>query len=354
MSASVAFSAAAGKLLIVGDARPEGSALAATRGGRIRSYDVYGVHLASDYDFCNPLPASPARAADAEVVFSCVSGAPPWADWQVAEVVDEQGLRKDGSPDFVFARFPSHDAIRITEAVDFYVSDHEVICHLLDEELRYLVEIALLGMVFAFWLERRGTLTLHASVAVVEDAAVAFLGGSGGGKTSTLVACLARGHALLVDDLLAVREQGGQILGERGYPALRLLPEQADRFLGGHEDLPLLHPHFTKRRALIGPGAFGRFADGPAPIRRLYLPERLAPVDAEVEIERLRADEAVMALMRHSFLPREMQRFGWQPRRLPGLTTIAAAAPVARLRYPSGFDRLPDVLRHVELDLLDE
>lgn len=317
----------------------------------MRSYDLYGVRMASDHEFANPLPESTAPPGSADLVFTCVDETPSWADWSTATVVDEQGRRADGSPDFVFARFASHDAIRIPGAVDFYVFDDRVTCHVVDERHRYLVEIALLGMVLAFWLERRGTLTLHASVAVVDGSAVGFLGSSGGGKTSTLLACLDRGHALLTDDLLAVREQGDHVRAERGYPALRLLPEQVARFVGSDEDLPLLHPDFEKRRVSVGDGGFGPFADGAAPLRRLYLPERGPAADAPVVIERLRPDEAVMTLLRHSFLPREVQRFGWQPRRLAEMPGIVRHLSVARLRYPSGFARLPEVIAAVERDL---
>lgn len=317
----------------------------------MRSYDLYGVRMASDHEFANPLPASPVPATEADLVFACVKEAPSWVDWSAATVVDEQGRRSDGSPDFVFARFPSHDAIRIPGALDFYVSDDRVTCHVVDGRHGYLVEIALLGMVLAFWLERRGTLTLHASVAVLEGAAVGFLGSSGGGKTSTLLACLARGHALLTDDLLAVRQEEDHVRAERGYPALRLLPEQVARFVGDDHALPLLHPAFEKRRVLVGNGGFGRFADGAAPLRRLYLPERGPATHASVVIEPLRADEAVVTLLRQSFLPREVQRFGWQARRLAEMPALVRHLSVARLRYPAGFDRLAEVIAAVERDL---
>lgn len=317
----------------------------------MRSYDLYGVRMASEHEFVNPLQGSSAPAGSADLVFTCVNEPPSWVDWSAGTVVDEQGRRPDGSPEFVFVRFPSHDVIRIPGALDFYVFDDRVTCHVVDDRHGYLVEIALLGMVLAFWLERRATLTLHASVAVLNGAAVGFLGSSGGGKTSTLLGCLARGHALLTDDLLAVREQDDHVRAERGYPALRLLPEQVASFVGGDHDLPLLHPGFEKRRVLVGDGGFGRFADGAAPLLRLYLPERGPAQDAPVVIERLRPDEAVMTLLRHSFLPREVQRFGWQARRLTEMPGIVRHVSVARLRYPSGFDRLPEVIAAVEQDL---
>ncbi len=287
-------------------------------------------------------------------MFECVTAAPEEADWQRAQVVDAQGRRADGDPDFVFARLPSHDVVRITGAADFHVFDDRIVCHLLDDRHEYLVDIAFLGMVLAFWLERRGTPTLHASVAIVGDQAIGFLANKGGGKTSTLAACMAAGHALLTDDLLALTGAGAHQRVERGFPALRLWPEQVTHFVGPYEGLPVVHPDYDKRRVRVGAGGFGRFASTAAPLRRLYLPERLPESAGQIRLEPLPAAEAVMTLLRHSFLPREVQRFGWQPQRLAPFSRLVGTVPVVRLRYPSGLDRLPALVSRLEQDLRDE
>lgn len=322
------------------------------QGVGIRTYDLYGTVLGSDYGFLNQLPAAGPGAAPV-VTFTCVTAPPPGTRWTDAEVVGVQGLTPDASADFTFLRFPDHDAVRIGDVVDFHVHDDRIVCHLRDERHRYLVEIALFGMVFALWLERRGTPTLHASVVTVDGGAVGFLGSKGGGKTSTLAACLARGHALLTDDLLALTPEAVGFSVERGFPSLRLWPEQAEHFLGSAQGLPVLRPDTAKVRATVGQDQpFGRFADGPAPLRRLYLPERQDPSqDPDVRLDRLPPDLAVMALLRHSFLPREVEAFGWQPQRLRVLAAVVGAVPVLRLRYPSGLERLPSLVEHLEQDV---
>lgn len=315
----------------------------------MRRYDLYGVVVESDYGFATPLPSAPAGAGR-DLLLTVGGPGGDEVDWTTAEQLDVQGRRADGEPDFVFARFPSHDAVRITGALDFHVHDDRISCHVLDPRHEYLVDIAFLGMVMSFWLERRGVPTLHASVAVVDGGAVGFLGNKGGGKTSTLAACMQRGHPLLTDDLLALHRTAAGVAVERGFPALRLWPEQVERFVGPYEHLSVVHPDFAKRRVPVGPGGFGSFAAGAAPLKALYLPER--PADAvDVEVVRLTDDEAVMALLRHSFLPREVQRFGWQPQRLAVFADVVRTVPVARLRYPSGFPRLPEVVAALEREL---
>lgn len=316
----------------------------------MRRYDLYGLVVESDYDFATPLPPAP-EGGQRDLLVDVTDGPPEGIDWSTARVVDAQGRRADGEPDFLFARFDGYDALRITGALDFYVHDDRITCHVLDRRHEYLIDIAFLGMVMSFWFERRGVPTLHASVAVVDGGAVAFLANKGGGKTSTLAAVLRRGHALLTDDMCALRRAGSSTFVERGFPALRLWPAQVEEFVGPHQHLSPVHPDHDKRRVPVGADGFGSFAPAAAPLRALYLPERLPDADRDVEIVRLGPDEAVMALLRQSFLPREVQRFGWQPGRLQAFAEIASTVPVAQLRYPSGFPRLPTVVDAVEREL---
>jgi hypothetical protein len=346
-------SADAKRLREASTALPSDPSAQRRRGGDIRNYDLYGVVLRTDYRFATPLPQAP-EGATPDVVFTCSTTATVDVDWRSGRRIDAQGLREDGEPDFLFVRFPSHDTVRITGALDFHVFDDRITCHLLDDRHEYLVDIAFLGMVLAFGLERRGTPTLHASVATVDGRAVGFLGNKGGGKTSTLAACMARGHALLTDDLLALRQSDGTFCVERGFPALRLWPAQAEHFVGEHEDLPAVHPDFPKKRIPIGTGRFGTFAGGAAPLQRLYLPERVHGAADEIYLEPLSAAEAVMQLLRHSFLPREVHRFGWQPQRLQVFSRLVGSVDVVRMRYPSGFDLLPDAVARLEEDLRHE
>ncbi len=310
---------------------------------------MYGIALASDYEFVSTLPPT---AGPPDVSFSCSALRPSGLDWAAATVVDAQGRRADGASAFVFARFPDHAAVRITGAVDFHIWPDRIVCHLVDERHQYLVEIALFGMVLALWLELRGVATIHASAAVVDGRAVAFLASRGAGKTSTAAACIASGHELLTEDLLAVEERDKAFVGRPGYPMLRLWPEQAERFAGpGWEKLPIVHPDFPKRRIPVGASGFGTFRDRSSALHRLYLLERAQDAGAGTIITPVRPQEAVMALVRHSFLPREVQRYGLQRARMELFARLTAVTPVARLRYPAGYDRLPSVVEAIAEDV---
>src|SRR5262249_13269634 len=70
--------------------------------------------------------------------------------------------------------------------------------------LRLYVE----GMMMATLLFQRGHLVLHASVALLNTRGVGFMGSVGAGKSSTVAALHARGHAVVSDDNAALDLSG--------------------------------------------------------------------------------------------------------------------------------------------------
>lgn len=310
-------------------------------------YTVYGVTLATEYPLAVFLPTT---EASVDLTFEVGSEPPDDVDLAVHEPVYTEGRRRDGRPSFEYWALADRDVIRITGAMDFHCWPDRIVCHLTEPEHRFLVEVALFGMVLSLWLERRGTPTLHASSAVIDGGAVAFLAAAGTGKTSTAAACVAAGHPLLSDDLIAVAERDGVMLAQPGYPQFRMWPAQALHFFGSVEGHQLIRPDREKRRVTIGDGV-GTFATGPVPLAGFYLPRRTGDPDAEVRITRLRPRDAILALIQHSFLTREVIRFGLQGARLPFLARLIGSVPVCHLDLPEGLDQLPRVVAALEADV---
>lgn len=310
------------------------------------TYTVYGIALATDFPFRWPLRLTD-RSPDLR--FESVATPPIDLDWHATQPVHAVSVGGDEDrPDIAYHAFDGLDVVRIRDVADHYLWPDRIVCHLKDPAWTYLAEIQLLGMVLALWLERRGVPTLHASAVVVDGAAVAFMGAKGGGKTTAATGLIAGGHSLLADDLLALRFDAGRVLAAPGYPMLRLWPTQADHFVGDHERLPLVHPAYTKRRISI-PQEFGRFHPSPAPLRRLYVPQRSR--GAALTITPMRSRDAVIALVRESFLRDAVHGLGLAPGRLSALAQTVRDATVCTIRYPDGFDRLPELVTAVEEDL---
>jgi hypothetical protein len=309
-------------------------------------YAVYGIVLETDFVFRWPLPLTDAAP---DLRFDCVGAAPIADGWDARPPVHGVVVYgDDNDPDIAYHVLDDLDVVRIPGVADHFVWPDRIVCQLHGEGWEYLAEVQLLGMVLALWLERRGLPTLHASAAVVDGRAVAFLGTKGGGKTTAAAALVAAGHPMLADDLLAIWNATDQPRVAAGYPMLRLWPEQADHFVGHHVTLPLVHPAYTKRRVLIG-SQFGRFHGDQAPLERIYLPQRRR--GGEVEIAPVRPRDALLATVRDSFLRDAVHGLGLAGPRLERLAATLLHVPVRTLRYPTGFERLPELVAAVEADL---
>ena len=95
-------------------------------------------------------------------------------------------------------------------------------------------QVYMLGQALSFALVKQGFEPLHATVAVVDDEAVAFLGHNAFGK-STLTACfLQAGHRLLTDDLLVLQQSSSRVVAYPGPPRIKLFPQDCQPFSGKH------------------------------------------------------------------------------------------------------------------------
>ena len=81
----------------------------------------------------------------------------------------------------------------------------------------------LMGTVFAYVLQYHGYLVLHGSAVTINQHAVIFSGESGAGKSTLAAALLARGKALLTDDVCVItRNRHGKLVLVPGPPKLKL------------------------------------------------------------------------------------------------------------------------------------
>ena len=140
----------------------------------------------------------------------------------------------------------------------------------LEDALTYL-----LGPVFGFILRLRGFTALHASAAVINGCAVAFVGRGGTGK-STIVASLARsGHRILTDDIAVLEEASGTFRIKPSYPHIRLWPDSVSLLFGTDYALPKLVPScdwWDKRFLDLERDGF-YFHDQALPVRFTYILE---------------------------------------------------------------------------------
>jgi len=319
-----------------GPGRPDG----------LRTYRVFGVNLASALPFRSLLGI----ADGAEELSFAVSPVPiVTGSWKGGDPIFRSPRRFQNGESFSqLYQLNLWEALCFPGVADFYLQGDRIAAHPIGNPTSDLLEIRLLGPVLSYWLERQGFPTLHASAVAVDGRAVAFLSSHGSGKTGLAAAMMRAGLSLLTDDILPVEERDGKFLGRPGYSQMRMWPDEAEHFLGKSDDLPLVHPAITKRVVTVGGGSFGAFHDMAVPLACIYLPERV--LGGPIEIHEISRREALIELVRHSFSRHLVQAVGFQPRRLDLFARLVMQVPVRRLRYPSGFERLPEVVERLLKD----
>jgi hypothetical protein len=277
---------------------------------------------------------------------------PPAADWGAAEELYTTPPRKGyAEPDFRFFRLPDRDVLRIVGTGDVHLLDEAIVFFLQNRDHRFLVEIVLLGLAMAFWLERRGRSTLHGSAVSLDGAGVGFVAVGGMGKSSLAAYLTAHGDPLLTEDLLTWSWCDGVPLAEPGVAQLRLWPEVAAQYVSDWETLAQPHPRFSKRKMLVGSDGIGELAARRTPLQRIYVLQRTEGPLYRPMVMRLSGGEALAELLTHSYLPEIAVPFGWEARRLSQLVQLIGVAPVGVLRYPGGADQLPSVRAAILDDL---
>ena len=208
-----------------------------------------------------------------------------------------------------------------------------------DAVLRTLV----LGPGLAVLLHQSGILMLHGSAVVLDHAAIGFLGQTGEGKSTTAATLHIRGYPILTDDLMAIRNIAGIPFVLPAYPQLNLWPDSAASLGEDLSRASKLHSHIEKRAIRAAAG----FPRDPLPLRCLYVLGR----GARCRIEPLRAREAFVELMRHSYT-RRLLRGGGAPSHFRQCADLVRMTLFRRLMVRRALSELHQVAQLVENDVL--
>ncbi len=204
-----------------------------------------------------------------------------------------------------------------------------------------LLRLYLLGPALGVLLHQRGLVVLHASAATVAGGAVAFLGHSGDGKSTTTAALHARGGAVVADDVLAVdldAPAGPTVVP--GFPQLKLWPDAVSALGENPEALPRLYANEEKRAKVPSIRAMA-----PQALRRLYVLANGEPLG----LEPLGGHTAVFELLQHAYIAPALEQLGTSSF-LARCARLAATVPVRRLRRPRDLGGLAALAALVEAD----
>jgi len=198
----------------------------------VNTYRAYGLHIASDV----PLPLPPGSGAPdlslrLDAPREVPHSRPPGV--RLAEVG-----RPNGTIFYTLSRSASGTTLRYPGLCDF-VGDEtfsSLSVHPDPGADEALLPVLIAGAVIAIHLMLRPSLVLHASAVRAGDAAVAFVGSSGMGKSTLAAGLCELGCELVSDDLLRVDRAGDRVVTYPGGTENRLRPSARDLALAAPAD----------------------------------------------------------------------------------------------------------------------
>lgn len=200
----------------------------------------------------------------------------------------------------------------------------------------------LLNQILPLVLSRRGRLVLHASAVSYGDNVVAFIGRSGGGKSTFAVACALAGASIVSDDCLVVKQTDAGWTTVPCHAGVRLWPAALELF-GWRADAGDVASHYSDKRRFDDRNHDLTFETRRLPLAAIvYLPSA-SPGESPTSTlgpaatpRALRGRDAVMALASELFRldPRDAAE---SRRQFDAIGAIAAAIPleIAARRPPN-------------------
>lgn len=255
---------------------------------------------------------------------------PPFLEW----------FLPDGTPWTRFYRTASGYLLRFPDLADFTVSPDgmEVVAYPLAGVSGQTIDHLYLNQVLPLALSRQFKLVLHASAIEIKDFAIAFLGMSGRGKSTLAASFATSGYRFITDDGLQLEKEGDVCLAKPSHPSIRLWDDSRQAVMPQTAKTAPPVDYTPKARLLADDEV--AYCDAPRPLRCMYF---LGDGNTdEVSIEPVSGRDAMIELVRHSFLldieEREMlsHHFGQ-------LTELAKRLMFFRLDYPRQYEMLPQV-----------
>lgn len=107
----------------------------------------------------------------------------------------------------------------------------------------------------------------------MNGAAVAIIGESGAGKSTTMAALALRGISILSDDIVAFRRRDSAFVVSPTLPQIKLWPDAASTLFGSASELELIsptHPTWDKRAVNLLDERF-TYESSPVPLAAIYI-----------------------------------------------------------------------------------
>jgi hypothetical protein len=220
---------------------------------------------------------------------------------------------------------------------------NEVIVEPLPDVDDRILRPCILGSAMSVILQQRGLLVLHASAVLMQGEAIAFLGTSGSGKSTTASAFMKHGYPVITDDVLAIQFKDGIPVVIPSYPFIKLLPDAVAALGHDLETFPLLNRTTTKRIQTFE----NSYLHNVYPLGKIYA---LAISDRH-EVQDCSSTEPLLSLVNHSRALNALTDPESKKHHFQQCSEIVKSIPFRILHRKPGLDDLSVIVRQVEADI---
>lgn len=142
------------------------------------------------------------------------------------------------------------------------------IYHHKEESVRDL-ESYLVGPALGFIMRMRGIICLHSSAVEIDGKAIALVGHSTAGKSTTAAGLAEAGAKILADDITVLIPQDNDFIVQSGYSKVRLRPIAAKHLTENSEDLPIVYSNRDSRYVSLNEN--DNFQTNSLPLSAIYV-----------------------------------------------------------------------------------
>lgn len=319
-----------------------------------------GVRVNRLLDALSAMPK--ASQIDVDVIFGSLPlGSRDAAGEEIEEFYVSPYLGGAGQPSIQAARLLASGATRMSydDGTVFVISEHATHVWAITPPDQTAEDTAayLLGPIIGAVLRMRGTICLHGSAVAINDRAVALVGVSGAGKSTTAAAFAKLGYPILSDDILALTDNEDGFLVRPAYPRVRLWPESVAGLFGSANKLPCMTPNWSKRfLGLNEPGY--HFQAEPLELAAIYfLAPRVDYGSGGLGVEHMVASAALMALLSDSYASNYLYK-PFRAHEFEVLSRLVQSVPIHRVAAINDFTRIYEfcdaIVRDVQVHLVND
>jgi hypothetical protein len=202
-----------------------------------------------------------------------------------------------------------------------------------------IVRPHILGSGMAFVLRQRGFLVLHASCVAKGDEAIAFLGGSGWGKSTLASAFHQHGYRLITDDVMAIQMDTSAPQVIPSFPEVKLLPDAAD-ILQLSDRTALLKPMGYKQTQRLD----AQFTTHPVTLKQFYV----LRLGEQHHIEPTPRTQSFVELIQHSRAIKTLRDPSVKVQHFHQCSELVKVVPMGYLQRPRSLEQLSQVIQGIE------